>query len=85
MIPMRMCVACRRMKDKRELVRCRVTPEDTVEIDPTGKKNGRGAYICSSQECRKKARKCDLLSKALGAKATAETYDALDALWENNG
>lgn len=85
MIPRRMCVACRQMKDKRELVRCRVTPENTVEIDPTGKKSGRGAYICSSPECVKKARKCDLMSKALGIKAGAEVYDALDALRENNG
>lgn len=78
-------MACRQMKDKRELVRCRVTPENTVEIDPTGKKSGRGAYICSSPECVKKARKCDLMSKALGIKAGAEVYDALDALRENNG
>ncbi len=85
MIPRRMCVACRQMKDKRELVRCCVTPENTVEIDPTGKKSGRGAYICSSPECVKKARKCDLMSKALGIKAGAEVYDALDALRENNG
>ena len=82
MTPQRMCVACRQMKDKRELVRCRVT---TVELDPTGKKSGRGAYICSSPECRKKARKCDLLSKALGVSAGAGTYDAIDAFWENNG
>ena len=60
MTPQRMCVACRQMKDKRELVRCRVTPEKTVELDPTGKKSGRGAYICSSPECRKKAANCDL-------------------------
>ena len=85
MTPQRMCVACRQMKDKRELVRCRVTLEKTVELDPTGKKSGRGAYICSSPECRKKARKCDLLSKALGVSAGAGTYDAIDAFWENNG
>lgn len=85
MTPQRMCVACRQMKGKRELVRCRVTPEKTVELDPTGKKSGRGAYICSSPECRKKARKCDLLSKALGVSAGAGTYDAIDAFWENNG
>ena len=85
MTPQRMCVACRQMKDKRELVRCRVTPEKTVELDPTGKKSGRGAYICSSPECRKKARKCDLLSKPLGDSPGAGTYDAIAAFWENNG
>lgn len=85
MTPQRMCVACRQMKDKRELVRCRVTPENTVEIDLTGKKSGRGAYICSSPECHKKARKADLLSKALGVKVAPEVYDELDAAFENNG
>ena len=85
MTPQRMCIACRQMKDKRELVRCRITPEKTVEIDPTGKKSGRGAYICSSPECRKKARKCDLLSTELVTNAFAELYVALGALGANNG
>ena len=84
-VPQRMCVACRQMKDKRELVRFRVTPESIVEIDPTGKKSGRGAYICSSAECRQKARKHDLLAKTLGAKTDAEVYDSLDKFWENDG
>ncbi len=77
-IPQRMCVACRQMKDKRELTRCRVTPEGKVEIDPTGKKSGRGAYICSSAECIAKARKQNILAKALGAVADPELYDALE-------
>lgn len=77
-IPQRMCIACRVMKDKRELVRCRVTPEGIVEIDPTGKKSGRGAYICSAAECVKKARKYNLLSKALGVEVGPDLYDALE-------
>ena len=77
-IPQRMCIACRVMKDKRELVRCRVTPEGIVEIDPTGKKSGRGAYICSAAECVKRARKNNLLSKALGVEVGPDLYDALE-------
>lgn len=76
-IPQRMCIACRQMKDKRELTRCRVTPDGKVEIDPTGKKSGRGAYICSGKECIAKARKHNMLAKALGAEVAPELYDEL--------
>lgn len=79
-IPQRMCIACRQMKDKTELVRCRVTPDGRMETDPTGKKSGRGAYICTSPECIVKARKHDLLAKALGV-PSGNIYDLL----ENNG
>ncbi len=84
-LPQRMCIACRRMTDKRSLTRLRVTPENTVEIDLTGKKNGRGAYICSLPECRKKARKYDLAAKALNAVTSPGLYDELDSMAENNG
>lgn len=76
-IPQRMCIACRQMKDKRELTRCRVTPEGKVEIDDTGKKSGRGAYICSSEECIVKARKHNMLAKVLGAEVSPDLYDTL--------
>ena len=76
-IPQRMCIACRQMKDKKELLRCRVTPEGSAEVDPTGKKPGRGAYICPSPECAAKARKHNLLSKALGIPVSQEFYDGL--------
>lgn len=79
-IPQRMCIACRQMKDKTELVRCRVTPDGRMETDSTGKKSGRGAYICTSPECIAKARKHDLLAKALGV-PSGNIYDLL----ENNG
>ena len=84
-IPQRLCIACRQMKDKRTLVRCRVTSEGSVEMDLTGKKSGRGAYICSAPECVAKARKHNLLGKALGAEVSAEVYDGLAALAENDG
>ena len=56
-IPMRMCVGCGEMKPKKELIRIVTDPEGNVSVDPTGKKAGRGAYICKSTDCLKKAGK----------------------------
>jgi len=64
-IPQRMCVGCQEMRPKRELIRVVRTPEDTVEIAQTGKRSGRGAYICPSMECLDKALKGKRLEKAL--------------------
>ncbi len=50
-IPMRTCVMCKNKTDKRQLLRIVRTPEGTVEFDPTGKKNGRGAYLCTQEAC----------------------------------
>lgn len=77
-IPQRMCIACRQMKNKKELLRCRVTPEGTVEVDESGKKSGRGAYICADPVCIAKARKHNLLAKALGVTVSAAFYDELE-------
>lgn len=76
-IPQRMCIACRQMKDKTELVRCYVSQDGSLEVDTTGKKGGRGAYICMSQECLKKAKKSNLFGKALGVTVPSEFYDEL--------
>ena len=54
-IPMRMCVGCREMKEKRELIRVVRSPEGEVSLDATGKKSGRGAYVCRSAECLEQA------------------------------
>ena len=54
-IPMRMCVGCAEMKSKNELIRVIKTPENEIVLDATGRKNGRGAYICSNMECLKKS------------------------------
>ena len=62
-IPLRKCAGCQEMKPKKELIRVIKTEEDKVEIDLTGKKNGRGAYICHSDECLKKAIKSKLVLK----------------------
>lgn len=63
--PMRMCVACRQMMPKKELVRIVRTPENVIKADPTGKASGRGAYLCRSAECLEKARKTRALERAL--------------------
>jgi len=64
-LPQRMCVGCRVMKNKKELIRVVRTPEGSVELDSTGKKSGRGAYICADPECLNLAVKGKRLQKAL--------------------
>ena len=56
-IPLRQCVGCSKMKGKKEMMRVLKTAEDGIILDMTGKKNGRGAYLCMERECLKKARK----------------------------
>ena len=76
-IPMRRCVACHQMKDKRELIRVVRSPEGEIFIDPTGKKNGRGAYLCRNSDCIAKARKAKSLSRDLKTEIPAEVFDQL--------
>lgn len=63
--PLRMCVGCREMKIKKELIRVVRTPAGDIELDSTGKKAGRGAYICPGLQCFKKAVKSKSIHKAL--------------------
>ena len=74
-IPMRMCVGCAEMKSKNELIRVIKTPENEIVLDATGRKNGRGAYICSNMECLKKARKSKGLERSLTVARPTEVYD----------
>lgn len=74
-IPMRQCVGCREMKPKRELIRVIRTSEDEILIDATGKKNGRGAYICPNRECLEKAVKNKGLERSLKISVPQEIYD----------
>ena len=53
--PLRQCTGCREMKSKKEMIRVIRTPENEIQLDATGRKNGRGAYVCLSQECLEKA------------------------------
>ena len=64
-VPQRTCVGCRQVKNKRELLRVVRLPDGSVEIDKTGKKNGRGAYVCPLQECWEKALKGKQLERTL--------------------
>lgn len=75
-IPQRMCVACREMKDKKSLKRIVRTPEGEILVDRTGKKSGRGAYICSA-ECLELAVKGKRLEKALEQKIPEEIIEQL--------
>ena len=78
-IPQRQCVGCRTMTDNRELVRIVKTPEGEIVLDTTGKKSGRGAYVCRNPECLRKARKSRALERAFETAIPAEVYDALEA------
>lgn len=76
-IPMRMCLGCNEMKPKKELIRVVKSPEGEISLDFTGKKSGRGAYICRSVECFNKACKGRRLEKAFSCKIDAGVYDAM--------
>ena len=76
---MRMCVGCREMKEKRELIRVVRSPEGEVSLDPGGKKSGRGAYVCRSADCLKRAIRQKQLERQLDVTLPAETVDALTA------
>ena len=81
-IPQRQCVGCRTMKEKRELIRVVKTPEGTIVLDTSGKKSGRGAYVCPDMQCLKKARKSRALERAFELSIPEEVYDALEAQME---
>jgi uncharacterized protein len=76
-IPLRSCVACRDNKPKRELVRVVRVSENLVEVDLTGKKNGRGAYFCPAQECWELGRKRRALNHALSMTVSPENWETL--------
>ena len=77
-IPVRQCVGCREMIPKKELLRVIRTPEEEVVLDSTGKRNGRGAYLCRSTECFAKARKSKGLERSLKVSIPDEVYDKLE-------
>ena len=79
--PMRMCVACRQMRPKKELVRVVRTPEGQVLMDTTGRANGRGAYLCHDVECLKKARKSKALERALETNIGSEAFEKLEEVF----
>lgn len=77
-IPMRKCVGCQEMKEKKSLIRVVKTAEGDLILDDTGKKNGRGAYICRSIECFKKEKKTKALERSLGVSVSEQVYEELE-------
>ena len=82
-IPMRQCIGCGQMKSKKELLRILKTPEDTIILDATGRKNGRGAYLCYSKECLQRAFKTKGLERSFRMKILPEVYERLEKEFEN--
>lgn len=76
-IPMRQCVGCGEMKSKKEMLRVIKTTEDEILLDTTGKKNGRGAYICPDGECLQKAIKTRGLERSLKTAIPEEVIENL--------
>ncbi len=76
-VPMRMCNGCGEMKPKKELVRIVRAPDGSVSLDPKGKAPGRGAYLCHSAECLKKAVKSGRIGRALGVAVPKEIYESM--------
>ncbi|MCI5959520.1 MAG: YlxR family protein [Lachnospiraceae bacterium] len=76
-IPLRQCVGCGEMKSKKEMMRVIKTPEDEIVLDDTGKRNGRGAYICRERSCLQKAQKSRGLERSLKHAISDEVYDKL--------
>ena len=76
-IPLRQCVGCGEMKNKKEMIRVLKTTEDEICLDATGKKNGRGAYICRSRECLQKACKNKGLERSFKMSIPAAVYETL--------
>ena len=83
-IPLRMCTGCGEMKPKKELVRVVRSKEEEISLDLTGRKAGRGAYVCPNLECLRKARKTRKIERSLDVKIPDELYDAMEKEMEGN-
>lgn len=83
--PLRKCVGCQMMFPKRELIRVVLTPDGDLQLDPTGKRNGRGAYLCRKQECLQTARKRRALERSLKTSIPDPLYDHLSVQMQEAG
>ncbi|MCI8696905.1 RNase P modulator RnpM [uncultured Acetatifactor sp.] len=81
-VPLRQCVGCGEMKGKRDMMRVLKTAENDICLDITGKKNGRGAYVCKSRECLLMARKNKGLERSFKMSIPKEVYDTLEGEFE---
>lgn len=77
-VPLRQCPGCNERREKKELIRIIRTPEEEIVVDFTGKKNGRGAYICNSVECLRLARKKKSLERSLNTAIPEQVYQELE-------
>ena len=77
-VPLRKCIGCNEMKNKKEMIRVLKTTDDQIILDATGKKNGRGAYLCFSKECLQKAMKGKGLERSLKIPIPQEVYESLE-------
>lgn len=84
-IPLRQCVGCGEMKSKKEMMRILKTAENDIVLDVTGKKNGRGAYLCISHDCLKKARKNKGIERSFKMSIPDAIYEKLEKEFEENG
>ncbi|WP_313071262.1 RNase P modulator RnpM [Lacrimispora sp.] len=84
-IPLRQCIGCGEMKSKKEMIRVLKTSEDDIVLDATGRKNGRGAYLCASMECFRKAVKNKGLERSFKMAIPKEVYEALEKEMEQIG
>ena len=83
--PQRQCIGCREMKNKRDLIRILKGADDSITIDATGRKNGRGAYLCPSMECFKRAVKGKGLERSFKTAIPKEVYENLEKEMERLG
>lgn len=77
-VPLRMCIACREMKPKKEMTRVVRNADGEISLDITGKAPGRGAYVCNQEECLKKLNVRKLLHKAFSAEVDSEVYRGIE-------
>ena len=82
--PMRMCLGCGEMKPKRELIRVVKSKEGDISLDLTGKKSGRGAYICKSVECFEKARKARKVERSFSCMISEDIYNSMEGELREN-
>lgn len=83
-IPMRMCLGCGEIKPKRELIRVVKSKEGDISLDLTGKKSGRGAYICKSVECFEKARKARKFERSFSCMISEDIYNSMEGELREN-
>lgn len=84
-IPLRKCTGCQEMKEKKQLVRIVKNDAGEFSLDYTGKKPGRGAYVCSDVNCLEKAHKQKGLERSFSCVVPAEIYESLKKELNNNG